>query len=82
MSCPENPTIGCFVILPGETEPCQYCADCVPHAKGVARAYDVPVTALTQSMANDTARKTKAPAFCFACGRFLTAIVDGPDPRD
>jgi len=75
-------TVGCFVLLPGETESCPYCRECIGHAVGIARAYDVPVTALTRAMAEAEARRLSAPVACFACGRFITPIVDGPDPRD
>jgi hypothetical protein len=53
-------------------------------------AHDGPLAAtggpvmmgLNQDALDDIARGTGAPVQCDGCGAFLTATVDGPDPRD
>lgn len=61
-----------------------YCnrPDCRTHALRVGRAYGEPVAVLTDERADALARERRQPVECFRCGNYITAIVDGPDPRD
>jgi hypothetical protein len=54
-------------------------APCLAHAGGWPGDDVIP---FRQSELDDLARYENKPVSCDRCGRALTAIVNGPDPRD
>lgn len=54
-----------------------------PECAAVVRAHpEWPTIPLKQDDLDTLARKAGKPIECDRCGEYITAIVDGPDPRD